>query len=133
MCCPRNHSAHQPFRSTELKLGLHPHMPRWLRITIAAALLIALAFTVDWGSLRLHAAHMNGLIAGVAFVAVLLEMPANAMKWYWALRLHDQRFAWSYLFRIGCMAFFFNNFLPSAIGGDVYRVYRTWSGTGDKS
>ncbi|MFL6548905.1 MAG: YbhN family protein [Povalibacter sp.] len=108
-------------------------MPRWLRITIAAALLIALAFTVDWGSLRLHAAHMNGLIAGVAFVAVLLEMPANAMKWYWALRLHDQRFAWSYLFRVGCMAFFFNNFLPSAIGGDVYRVYRTWSGTGDKS
>jgi glycosyltransferase 2 family protein len=108
-------------------------MPRWLRITIATALMIALASLMDWGSLRAHAADMNWLIATVAFVAIVLEMPVNAMKWFWSLRLHDQKFGWNYLFRIGCMSFFFNNFLPSAIGGDVYRVYRTWSGAGDKS
>ena len=108
-------------------------MPRWLRITIAAALMIALASLMDWRSLRMHASDMNWLIATVAFLAIVLEMPVNAMKWFWSLRLHDQRFRWNYLFRIGCMSFFFNNFLPSAIGGDVYRVYRTWSGAGDKS
>jgi uncharacterized protein (TIRG00374 family) len=60
-------------------------------------------------------------------------MPVNAMKWYWSLRLHDQPFPWSYCFRIGCMSYFFSNFMPSAIGGDVYRVYRTWPADGDKA
>ena len=108
-------------------------MPRWLRISIAVVLMIALASMMDWRSLRVHATEMNWLIAAVAFLAIVLEMPVNAMKWYWSLRLHDRPLRWQYLFRIGCMSFFFNNFLPSAIGGDVYRVYRTWSAAGEKS
>jgi uncharacterized membrane protein YbhN (UPF0104 family) len=108
-------------------------MPRWLRISIAVVLMIALASMMDWRSLRVHAAQMNWLIAAVAFLAIVLEMPVNAMKWYWSLRLHDRPLRWQDLFRIGCMSFFFNNFLPSAIGGDVYRVYRTWSAAGEKS
>jgi len=108
-------------------------MPRWLRICIAVVLMIALASMMDWRSLRVHATEMNWLIAAVAFLAIVLEMPVNAMKWYWSLRLHDRPLRWQYLFRIGCMSFFFNNFLPSAIGGDVYRVYRTWSAAGEKS
>lgn len=108
-------------------------MPRWLRIVIAAILLIALASMMDWSALREHASQLDIWIAIVAFTVIGAEMPVNAMKWYWALRLHDQLFPWRYLFRIGCMAYFFNNFLPSAIGGDVYRVYRTWSAAGEKT
>jgi glycosyltransferase 2 family protein len=108
-------------------------MPRWLKILIAAALMVALAFMMDWSELLTHAAEMDWVIALVAFFAIILEMPVNAIKWYWSLRLHDQRFAASYLFRVGCMGYFFNNFMPSAIGGDVYRVYRTWPTEGDKS
>lgn len=95
--------------------------------------MVALAFTMNWGELRAHAANINWFVAAIAFVAIVLEMPANAVKWYWSLRLHDQRFAWRYLFRVACMGFFFNNFMPSAIGGDVYRVYRTWPAQGNKS
>ena len=76
---------------------------------------------------------MSWPVAAVAFLAIVLEMPVNAAKWYWSLRLHEQRFPWSYLFRVGCMGYFFNNFMPSAIGGDVYRVYRTWPADGDKA
>jgi glycosyltransferase 2 family protein len=108
-------------------------MPRWLKVLVAAALMVALAFTMNWGELRAHAADMNWFVAAVAFVAIVVEMPVNAVKWYWSLRLHDRRFPWRYLFRVGCMGFFFNNFMPSAIGGDVYRVYRTWPAEGDKS
>jgi len=108
-------------------------MPRWIKVVVAAILLIALAFMMDWSELRAHAADMDWMIATLAFVAILLEMPVNAMKWYWSLRLHGQRFPWSYLFRVGCMGYFFNNFMPSAIGGDVYRVYRTWPAEGDKT
>lgn len=108
-------------------------MPRWLKILVAAALMIALAFMVDWRELRSHAAAMNWAIAALAFAAIMLEMPVNAAKWSWSLRLHGLRYPWMQLFRVGCMGYFFNNFLPSAIGGDVYRVYRTWATDGDKS
>jgi uncharacterized membrane protein YbhN (UPF0104 family) len=100
-------------------------MPRWVKVVVAAALMVALAFTMDWREMRAHAADMSWIIAGVAFLAIIAEMPVNAMKWYWSSRLHDRPYPWNYLFRIGCMSYFFNNFLPSAIGGDVYRVYRT--------
>jgi glycosyltransferase 2 family protein len=108
-------------------------MPRWIKVIVAAALMAALAFTMDWDELRAHAADVDWLIAAVALLAILLEMPVNAMKWYWSLRLHDRPFPWNYLFRVGCMSYFFNNFMPSAIGGDVYRVYRTWPADGDKA
>jgi glycosyltransferase 2 family protein len=108
-------------------------MPRWIKVIVAAALMVVLAITTDWSDLRAYAADVSWLIAAIAFLAIVLEMPVNATKWYWALRLHDQPFPWSYLFRIGCMSYFFNNFMPSAIGGDVYRVYRTWPTGGDKS
>jgi glycosyltransferase 2 family protein len=87
---------------------------------------------MDWQELRQHAAGMNWVVAGIALCAIIAEMPVNAMKWYWSLRLHDRPFPWTYLFRIGCMSYFFNNFLPSAIGGDVYRVYRTCPAGVDK-
>lgn len=108
-------------------------MPRWLKIAIAAALMTALAFMMDWGELRVHAANMHWGIAAVAFVAILVEMPVNATKWRWSLRLHGDVFPWRYLFRVSCMGYFFNNFMPSAIGGDVYRVYRTWPSEGEKA
>ncbi|MET0657897.1 MAG: lysylphosphatidylglycerol synthase transmembrane domain-containing protein [Steroidobacteraceae bacterium] len=108
-------------------------MPRWLKILFAAALMVALAYSVDFGELRAHLTHLDWPVAVVALVAIVLEMPVNAAKWFWSLRLHDQHFPWRYLFRIACMGYFFSNFLPSGIGGDVYRVYRTWPRQGDKS
>ena len=79
-------------------------MPRWIKVIVAAALLVALAFTVDWDELRGHAADIDWAVATVALLAIAIEMPVNATKWYWSLRLHGQTFPWSYLFRIGCMA-----------------------------
>jgi uncharacterized membrane protein YbhN (UPF0104 family) len=128
-----NCAREQPFSKTpqtRVRAGL---MPRWLKVMIAAALMVALVFMMDWGELRTHARAMNWGIVTIAFLAIVLEMPVNAVKWYWSLRLHERHFPWSYLFRVGCMGYFFNNFMPSAIGGDVYRVYRTWPHEGGKA
>ena len=108
-------------------------MPRWIKVVVAAALMAALAWSMDWRELGGHAGELDWTLATIAFLAIVLEMPVNALKWYWSLRLHDQLFPWRYLFRIGCMSYFLNNFMPSAIGGDVYRVYRTWPASGDKA
>jgi len=105
-----------------------PTLPRKLKVLIACALLAALALGVDWHEVPTHLARLNWQLGAVAMLVVALELPVNAWKWSWSLRLHDRRFTWLYLFRTGCYGFFFNNFLPSAIGGDVYRIVRT-SGT----
>ncbi len=100
-------------------------VPRGLKLVVAGVLLALLALGVDWQALPEQVARLDWRFAAVALVAIVLEMVVNASKWSWALRLHDLAFPWGYLFRIGCFGYFFNNFLPSAIGGDVYRVYRT--------
>jgi uncharacterized membrane protein YbhN (UPF0104 family) len=100
-------------------------MPRWLKILIACALLAALVAGIDWDELPRHLARIDWRLGAIALLAIAAELVVNASKWWWSLRLHDARFAWQFLFRTSCYAYFFNNFLPSAIGGDVYRVYRT--------
>jgi hypothetical protein len=100
-------------------------MPRWLKALVACALLGALALGVDWRSIPAQLAVLDWRLALLGLAVVLLELPANASKWSFSLRLHGLAFGWVYLWRTGCFGFFFNNFLPSAIGGDVYRVYRT--------
>jgi glycosyltransferase 2 family protein len=104
---------------------LSSSMPRWLKILIACVLLAALAAGIDWDELPRHFARIDWRLGAVALLVIAAELAVNASKWSWSLRLHDARFAWTYLFRTSCYAYFFNNFLPSAIGGDVYRIYRT--------
>lgn len=100
-------------------------MQRALKITVACVLLTLLALGVDWDTLPKDLALLDGRLASLALAATGFQMIVNTWKWSHSLRLHDLRFAWSYLFRSSCFGYFFNNFLPSGIGGDVYRVYRT--------
>jgi uncharacterized membrane protein YbhN (UPF0104 family) len=108
-------------------------LSRPLKIVIACVLLAALAWGVDWSDMPAHLARLDWVLGGLAILTVVLEMPVNAWKWWWSLRLHDLAYPWVYLFRTGCFGFFFNNFLPSAIGGDVYRIVRTAGREGERS
>lgn len=110
-----------------------PRLSRPIKIIIACVLLAALAWGVDWQEMPAHLARLDWVLGGLAVLVVVLEMPVNAWKWWWSLRLHDLRFSWVYLFRTGCFGFFFNNFLPSGIGGDVYRIVRTAGREGERS
>lgn len=108
-------------------------LPRFVKIIIACALLAALAWGIDWSAIPAHLARLDWMFGVAAMLATALEMPVNGWKWSWALRLHNLRYPWVYLFKTSCFGFFFNNFLPSAIGGDVYRVMRTSGREGERS
>jgi uncharacterized protein (TIRG00374 family) len=110
-----------------------PRIPRPVKIVIACVLLAALAWGIDWHEMPAHLARLDWMLGVLAVLTVALQMPANAWKWSWSLHLHDLRFPWVYLFRTGCFGFFFNNFLPSGIGGDVYRIVRTAGREGERS
>jgi uncharacterized protein (TIRG00374 family) len=104
---------------------LNNRMPRAIKIVIACVLLVLLFIGVDREMIATQVAALDWRPAAIGLAAVALELFANAWKWRCSLRLHDLSFPWPYLFRTGCFAYFFNNLLPSAIGGDVYRIYRT--------
>jgi uncharacterized membrane protein YbhN (UPF0104 family) len=100
-------------------------IPRWLKATVGLILLAALILNLDWSSLYDGMQRLHWPLIGAAALLYPLALLCNAWKWSAALRLHNLSCRFGYLLRVGCIGFFLNNLLPSAIGGDIYRVYRT--------
>lgn len=96
-----------------------------LKITVAVVLIWILLSGVDWS----EASAMVGTVAwwalGTILVVMIFEVLLSAWKWSWSLRMHGLSFGVGYLFRAAATGMFLNNFLPTSIGGDAYRVYRT--------
>lgn len=100
-------------------------MSRWIRVLVAVALLVVLARGVDWDALPGYLRQMSWPLATLAFIVLTAQYAISAWKWQYALRLHGLEFGYPHLLKAICIGFFFNHFLPSAIGGDAYRVMRT--------
>jgi uncharacterized protein (TIRG00374 family) len=97
-----------------------------LRIVAAVGLTFALAHHVNWRALPGQLQHVSWSIAVLAFIALGLQMLVGPWKWQAALKLHDLHFRLPFLIRAYGVGFFFNNLLPSGIGGDAYRAASTW-------
>lgn len=103
------------------------------RIVLAAVLAAILAYAVDWSSIPGYIAAMDWPLALLAMAGLAAHFVVSPWKWQWSLRIHQLHFPLPYLIRANGIGFFFNNFLPSAIGGDAYRVMSTWPKEGYRS
>lgn len=106
---------------------------RAVRVIIAATLIAVLVYAVDWRAIPQYIAAMDWRWAGVALLGLGSHFLISPWKWQWALRIHGLRFEFPYLVRANGIGFFFNNFLPSGIGGDAYRILCTWPEDGFRS
>jgi glycosyltransferase 2 family protein len=124
----------------------HPHLSpqtdepkppaRWrrvLRIVISVALLAVLLFSVDWSSVPGYVERLTPTVAVLVIVIWAAQLAISAWKWQWALRIHGLHHTYPFLSRVLVIGFFLNNFLPTSIGGDAYRVYRTLPAAPPKS
>ena len=100
-------------------------MKRLLQALVTLALMVALLWRVDWQQVAHEITQFPLWSVIVALIAIVLGLLVSTWKWSWALRLHELRYPFSHLWRLLCSGFFLNNFLPTAVGGDAYRVYRT--------
>ena len=100
-------------------------MIRLLKIVVSATLIGILVWNLDLSEFVAGFRNMDPWLAFIAFVLLCIQYPFSAIKWQVALRLHGIEYGVGYLLRAHCIAFFFNNFLPTSIGGDAYRAYRT--------
>ena len=102
------------------------NMIRLVKIAVSAGLIAVLVWSVEWKEIYSQAHELNPAPALIAVLLLSMQYPISAWKWQQSLKLHGVDYPLGYLLRILCIAFFFNNFLPSAIGGDAYRAYRTF-------
>jgi glycosyltransferase 2 family protein len=76
---------------------------------------------------------LNPAVVALVMAAWAVQLAVSSWKWQWALRVHGLNFPYFYLTRVLVIGFFLNNFLPTSIGGDAYRIFRTVPVTPPKS
>ena len=100
---------------------------------ISAALIIYLVGKVDlgevWGVIR----TANWYVLAFAFLMFYLGYAITAARWQTLLRALGNTTDYWFLVRSFMVAVFFNNFLPSTIGGDAMRMYDSWRSGSSRS
>jgi glycosyltransferase 2 family protein len=99
----------------------------WIvKLVVTAGLGWFLFTHADWAAIGVTLAGIPPGVIVVAFALMLLSVTISAYKWQIVLKLHGLHFSFMRLQRYYFTAMFFSNFLPTSIGGDVYRVYKTF-------
>lgn len=104
-----------------------------IKAIVSIGLIGFLLGSMNWTKLFDHLDAMNWPLLGFAFAIFASQFPISAYKWQRSLRVHELEYPFWFLLRVLSIGFFFNNFLPSSIGGDVYRALRTLPVSGAKS
>ena len=104
---------------------LPPGVKLLARALISATLLGALLWSVEWDELNSRIGSIDPWPLSAAFACFVLQFPLSTYKWQRALAAHGLKISFAFLLRVLSIGFFLNNFLPTSIGGDAYRVYRT--------
>ena len=104
-----------------------------LKIAVSIILLVVLLSRIDAG--QLWATARKASIAWLAVALVIYFVNVVASSWRWHLLLGAQRVSvplWT-LVKSFLVALYFNNFLPSNIGGDFIRIRDTARAAGSKT
>jgi hypothetical protein len=108
-------------------------MKNYIKMAVSLILIGLLIYNVEWESFLNHFKTLSIWPIVIVLVIFTIQFPLSAMKWKTALAIHQLDYSFGFLLKIICIGFFFNNFLPTAIGGDAYRVIRTMPEEGFKS
>jgi uncharacterized protein (TIRG00374 family) len=104
-----------------------------LKIAVSTALLAVLFSRADMGSMLQQFRQMNLAWTVAALAMYGLMLAVSAWRWRLLLQIQTVDVSFKRLTQSFLVATFFNNFLPSNIGGDVVRVADTAPYTGSKT
>src|SRR5574338_731449 len=104
-----------------------------IKIAVSATLLTLLLRRADLGSVVQGLRGANPLWIVVALALYVFSIGVSAWRWQRLLGALNVRLPLSRLFESFLVATFFNNFLPSNVGGDVIRIADTAKAAGSKT
>jgi uncharacterized protein (TIRG00374 family) len=97
-----------------------------VKVTITLILSALIVWKVDWQETLRALGETNIIILGLVFAGMVLNVFSSALKWKIILSIHGISFPFNQLYKYYFTSSFFNNFLLSTIGGDAYRIYKTY-------
>lgn len=102
-----------------------------LKILVSLLLLSWMVTHIEWTALRdtLKNAQFRWMLAALGWV--VLSVGVSVVKWGYICKASMLDLPYSVLWKSYWAGLFFNNFLPSSIGGDGVRIYWTGKHTGD--
>ena len=108
-------------------------MKNFIKTVVSLGLIGALLYNIEWDTLLVHLDALSVWSIIIVLIVFALQFPISVQKWGAALRIHRLEYSFPYLLKVLCIGFFFNNFLPTSIGGDAYRVIKTMPKEGYRS
>jgi len=103
------------------------------KIIVSVVLITILLWNVDFAKVFEHLKSYSVFTILLAFFLLTIQFPVSVIKWNQSLHVHNLSYPFFYLQKVLCIGFFFNNFLPTSIGGDAYRAIKTMPKEGYKS
>lgn len=119
--------------SRRLPPALRQALVTTAKLAVSAALLAVLLSRTDIRGLVAQVAQASPLWLAAAFGVYLAHLAVGSWRWRLLLDAQGSPFALRQLFSSYLVATFFNNFLPSNIGGDVVRIADTAGRLGSKT
>lgn len=101
------------------------------RAVVTVGLVGLLAWRLDLASLAARLAALDPSWTALAFAAVFVAIAVSAWKWGMILAARGRPLPYSRLVRHYFVGLFFNNVLPTTVGGDAVRAWATTRDTGE--
>lgn len=97
-----------------------------LKVVISIGLLLLLATHLEWNQVIERAAQLDWWMMPLAVAIHMVVWALSNFRWWLLIRVHSLGHTYSDLIRPTFIGAFFNNFLPSSTGGDLFRMYHVY-------
>lgn len=106
-----------------MKIPTRKTLITMIRVVVSLGLIAILLTEVDFAMLLSVWRDVAVPLLGLALLLHMGGMVINSWKWWLLLRASGERVPFGWTVRASFIGQFFNNFLPTMIGGDAVRVY----------
>lgn len=97
-----------------------------VKLAVSGGLIYWILRGTDLGEIVAAVRSANVWLLLIAFSLHIAGFTLSALRWRMLLRTRGSNASILFLIKSYLVGVFFNNFLPSTIGGDVYRAYDSW-------
>ncbi len=94
-----------------------------LKITVSVGLIAILLYRISPGRLLDHLGNLDPVWIAVAVAIFLASSLLGALQWHLLLSAGGVKIPLSRTFSLYFTGLFFNNLLPTNVGGDAYKIY----------
>lgn len=104
-----------------------------LKVAVTFVLCFIIFWKANWEEIKRTLLNADPILIAVVLICMVFNVTISTVKWNIVLSVHKIKVNFAKLHQYYFAAIFFNNFLPTNIGGDGYRIYKTIKNSSSKS